>query len=59
MIVSGSISTVAGITFFVQAAAPHASLSTLAGYALLGGVFFLVSTLRLGRKAGQSTGGRS
>jgi uncharacterized membrane protein HdeD (DUF308 family) len=49
MIVSGTISTVAGISFFLQAAAPHASLSTVAGYALLGGVFFLVSALRLGR----------
>lgn len=59
MIVSGTISTVAGISFFLQAAAPHASLSSLAGYALLGGVFFLVSALRLGRNAGQSTGGRN
>jgi hypothetical protein len=30
MIVSGSISTVAGISFFLQAAAPHVSLSTWA-----------------------------
>jgi uncharacterized membrane protein HdeD (DUF308 family) len=59
LIVSGSISTVAGISFFVQAAGSDASLNTLAGYALLGGVFFLVSALRLGRKTGQSTGGRS
>lgn len=59
MIVSGTISTVAGISFFLQAAAPHASLSSLAGYALLGGIFFLVSALRLGRNAGQSTGGRN
>ena len=40
MIVSGSISTVAGISFFLQAAAPHASLSTLAGYARLGATSF-------------------
>jgi uncharacterized membrane protein HdeD (DUF308 family) len=57
MIVSGTISTVAGISFLLQAAAPHPSLSALVGYALLGGVFFLVSALRLGRNAGQSTGG--
>lgn len=49
MIASGALSTLAGISFFVQAAAPHASLRNLAGYALLGGIFFLVSALRLGR----------
>ncbi|GAA5161783.1 membrane protein [Pseudonocardia eucalypti] len=49
MIASGGISTLAGISFFPQAAAPGASLGNLAGYALLGGVFFLVSALRLGR----------
>jgi uncharacterized membrane protein HdeD (DUF308 family) len=54
MIASGTISTLAGISFLLQSAAPHASLSNLAGYALLGGVFFLVSALRLGRNA--STG---
>ncbi|MBO0706274.1 MAG: hypothetical protein J2P32_11975 [Actinobacteria bacterium] len=51
MIASGTISTLAGISFFLQAAAPHSSLRNLAGYALLGGVFFLVSALRLGRSA--------
>jgi uncharacterized membrane protein HdeD (DUF308 family) len=50
MIASGGISTLAGIAFLVQAAAPDASLRNLAGYALLGGVFFLVSALRLGRR---------
>ncbi|GAA1953693.1 hypothetical protein [Amycolatopsis minnesotensis] len=54
MIASGAISTLAGISFFLQAAAPHASLTNLAGYALLGGVFFLVSALRLGRIACES-----
>jgi uncharacterized membrane protein HdeD (DUF308 family) len=48
MIISGAISTVAGATFIVQAAQPNASLTTLAGYAVLGGVFFLVSAIRLG-----------
>ncbi|HWN32961.1 MAG TPA: hypothetical protein VNP03_09455 [Pseudonocardia sp.] len=47
MIASGTISTFAGISFLLQAAAPHASMGNLAGYALLGGVFFLVSALRL------------
>jgi hypothetical protein len=55
MIASGTISTVAGISFFLQASAPHASLSNMAGYALLGGIFFLVSALRLSR----GTGGRN
>jgi uncharacterized membrane protein HdeD (DUF308 family) len=58
MIASGTISTLAGITFFLQAAGPGASLTTLAGYALLGGVFFLVSALRLGRSAAPGGGGR-
>lgn len=49
MIASGAISTLAGIWFLLQAAAPQASLRNLAGYALLGGIFFLVSALRLGR----------
>lgn len=49
MIASGSISTFAGASFAVQAGKDGASLSDLAGYAFLGGVFFLVSALRLGR----------
>lgn len=49
MIASGAISVLAGIWFLLQAAAPQASLRVLAGYALLGGIFFLVSALRLGR----------
>jgi uncharacterized membrane protein HdeD (DUF308 family) len=48
MIISGAISMVAGATFIVQAAQPNASLTTLAGHAVLGGVFFLVSAIRLG-----------
>lgn len=51
MIASGAISTVAGTSFFLQAAGEGASLGNLAGYALLGGIFFLVSALRLGRTA--------
>ncbi|GAB3745512.1 membrane protein [Amycolatopsis oliviviridis] len=49
MIASGAISAVAGTTFVLQAAQPGASLVNLAGYAALGGLFFLVSAIRLGR----------
>ncbi|MFE9780421.1 hypothetical protein ACFYPA_19955 [Streptomyces sp. NPDC005775] len=49
MIASGAISTLAGASFFAQAGKDGASLNNLAGYAFLGGVFFLVSALRLGR----------
>ncbi|WP_428949889.1 hypothetical protein [Streptomyces sp. cg35] len=49
MIASGAISTLAGASFIAQAGKDDASLSTLAGYAFLGGVFFLISALRLGR----------
>ncbi len=51
MIASGSISVLAGVSFVVMASGPGASLTALAGYALLGGVFFLVSALRQGRAA--------
>jgi uncharacterized membrane protein HdeD (DUF308 family) len=51
MIISGAISTVAGASFILQAGQQGAGLSTLAGYATLGGIFFLVSALRLGRAA--------
>ncbi|MFG1805158.1 hypothetical protein [Streptomyces sp. NPDC049040] len=49
MITSGAISTLAGASFIAQAGKDGASLKNLAGYAFLGGVFFLVSALRLGR----------
>lgn len=49
MIASGAISTLAGASFFAQAGKDDASLGSLAGYAFLGGVFFLVSALRLNR----------
>ncbi|OLZ49750.1 hypothetical protein [Amycolatopsis keratiniphila] len=49
MIASGGISTLAGTAFVLQATQPDASLRNLAGYAVLGGIFFLVSALRLGR----------
>ncbi|GGP17968.1 hypothetical protein LDL08_07820 [Nonomuraea glycinis] len=51
MIISGTISMLAGTSFFLQAGGEGASLANLAVYAFLGGVFFLVSALRLGRAA--------
>jgi len=59
MIASGTISTVAGISFVLQASVPHAALTNIAGYALLGGIFFLVSALRLVRSTPGSTAGRN
>ncbi|MFI6947134.1 hypothetical protein [Streptomyces sp. NPDC050422] len=49
MIASGSLSTLAGASFFAQAGKDGASLGNLAGYAVLGGIFFLASALRLPR----------
>lgn len=49
MIASGSISVLAGVAFVLMASTTGASLVSVAGYALLGGIFFLVSALRLGR----------
>ncbi|MFH9011673.1 hypothetical protein ACH4C6_09875 [Streptomyces sp. NPDC017943] len=49
MIASGALSTLAGASFVAQAGQDGTSLASLAGYAFLGGVFFLVSALRLGR----------
>ncbi|WP_367130348.1 hypothetical protein [Saccharothrix sp. HUAS TT1] len=51
MILSGGISVLAGASFIAMASAPNPSLSALAGYATIGGIFFLVSALRLGRSA--------
>ena len=49
MILSGGISVFAGTGFFLMAGGPNAALTSLAGYATLGGIFFLVSAFRLGR----------
>jgi uncharacterized membrane protein HdeD (DUF308 family) len=51
MIVSGALSVVVGGSFILQAAKDGASLTNVAGYAAVGGVFFLVSALRQGRTA--------
>ncbi|AQS65718.1 hypothetical protein [Streptomyces pactum] len=49
MIASGGISALAGASFIAQAAQDDPTLTALAGYAFLGGVFFLISALRLRR----------
>ncbi|GAA4719302.1 hypothetical protein APR04_003425 [Promicromonospora umidemergens] len=51
MILSGAISVLAGSSFYLSAGGPKAMLTSVAGYAVLGGVFFLVSALRLHRVA--------
>ncbi|ANY07584.1 hypothetical protein [Pseudonocardia sp. HH130630-07] len=51
MIASGGLSVLAGASFVLQSTGPDAMVGSTAGYALLGGVFFLVSALRLGRAA--------
>ncbi|MFI6660611.1 hypothetical protein ACIBL8_34320 [Streptomyces sp. NPDC050523] len=51
MIASGAISTIAGTSFIAQAGSDDPSLKNLAGYAFLGGVFFLVSAFRLNSAA--------
>ncbi|MFC4950049.1 hypothetical protein [Pseudonocardia sp. GCM10023141] len=48
MILSGALSVGAGSSFILMASNPGASLVTVAGYAALGGIFFLVSAVRLG-----------
>ncbi|MCI3221282.1 hypothetical protein [Streptomyces sp. NP-1717] len=49
MIASGGISVLAGATFVRSATQDNPSLTSLAGYATLGGIFFLVSAFRLPR----------
>ncbi|WP_405583388.1 hypothetical protein [Streptomyces sp. NBC_01190] len=49
MIASGGISVLAGASFIHSASQADPSLNALAGYAALGGVFFLVSAIRLHR----------
>ncbi|MET1072004.1 MAG: hypothetical protein ABWY11_05100, partial [Umezawaea sp.] len=51
MILSGGISTLAGASFILMASQDGASLTNVAGYAVVGGVFFLVSAIRLGRSS--------
>lgn len=51
LIASGALSTLAGVGFVLAAAGTEPSLTGLAGYAALGGVFFLTSALRLHRSS--------
>lgn len=59
MVLSGSISVLAGGNFVLMAGKDDPSLTTIGGYAILGGIFFLVSAIRLNRvisKAAKSDG---
>jgi uncharacterized membrane protein HdeD (DUF308 family) len=49
MILSGGISVLAGGAFVSMASADDPQVSSIGGYALLGGIFFLISALRLSR----------
>ncbi|MET9117040.1 hypothetical protein ABZX38_23000 [Streptomyces longwoodensis] len=49
MILSGGISVLAGASFLRGATQDDPTLTALAGYATLGGIFFLVSAVRLSR----------
>lgn len=55
MVLSGVLSVLAGASFAFMAGRPGPSLVGFAGYAALGGLFFLVSALRLGRAARTTT----
>jgi len=52
MIVSGAISVLAGASFVAMASGDDPSLSAVGGYALLGGLFFLASSILLRRREG-------
>ncbi|MEU6267369.1 hypothetical protein [Saccharopolyspora shandongensis] len=54
MILSGGISVLAGSSFIVMASGAKASLVSLSGYATLGGIFFLISAIRLHRNAARA-----
>ena len=51
MILSGAISVLAGASFVASAGADEPTLTSAIGYAVPGGIFFLISALRLGRAA--------
>lgn len=54
MILSGGISVLAGGSFIVMAGGAKPSLTSVAGYAILGGIFFLISAIRLQRLAAKA-----
>ena len=47
MILSGGISVLAGTAFLLMAGGANATLTGIGGYAILGGIFFLISAIRL------------
>jgi uncharacterized membrane protein HdeD (DUF308 family) len=47
LIISGGISVLAGVGFLLQGLGGATSASSLSGYAVLGGIFFLISAIRL------------
>lgn len=49
LIVSGGLSVLVGAAFIAMAGGDSATVTSLGGYATLGGVFFLISALRLRR----------
>jgi uncharacterized membrane protein HdeD (DUF308 family) len=51
MIISGTISVLAGILFIANAGAHNPTLTSAIGYAIPGAIFFLISAVRLGRLA--------
>jgi hypothetical protein len=51
VIISGGLPVLVGGSFIAAAGAGNPTLAGAAGYAVAGGVFFLVSALRLGRAA--------
>jgi uncharacterized membrane protein HdeD (DUF308 family) len=51
MILSGGLSVLVGVSFITSAGKDDPSLTNLAGYAVVGGVFFLISAIRLGPAA--------
>ncbi len=54
MIISGSISVLAGAMFIVTASAHNPALTGAISYAIPGAIFFLISAIRLGRAAGEN-----
>ena len=51
MIISGTISVLAGILFIANAGVRNPTLASAIGYAIPGAIFFLLSAIRLGRAA--------
>ena len=51
MMLAGGLSMVAGWSFILQASAPDPDLTNVAAYMVLGGIFFLISCLRLGPRS--------